>query len=92
MTPSLYGLLAIATVAVCSTAASAEGHPRRTEKMPFGDCLSLIDEMAEELGVDSVDLQRTSDVHSARITAADGHVLVVCRRADQTVTLLRTAG
>ena len=60
--------------------------------MPFGECLSLIDEVAEELGVAAVDLQRTSDVHSARITAADGHVTVVCRRANQTVTLVRTAG
>ena len=54
--------------------------------MPFDQCLSLIDEVAEELGVDSIDLQRSGDVHSARITAADGHVMVVCRRADQTVT------
>jgi hypothetical protein len=92
MTASLSGLLAIALVALCSVEAAADGHARRTEKMPFDQCLSLIDEVAEELGVDSIDLQRSGDVHSARITAADGHVMVVCRRADQTVTLLRTAG
>jgi hypothetical protein len=91
MTASISGLLAIAIVLIFSADASAE-HAQRTEKMPFGVCLSLIDEVAEELGVAAIDLQRTSDVHSARITAADGHVTVVCRRANQTVTLVRTAG
>jgi hypothetical protein len=92
MTASISGLLAFAIVVLCSFEASAEDHARRTEKMPFAECLTLIDEVAEELGVDSIDLQRTGDVHSARIAAADGDVMLVCRRADQTVTLLRTAG
>jgi hypothetical protein len=91
MTASMSRLLALAIVLVFSAEASAE-HAQRTEKMPFGDCLSLIDEVAEELGVAAVDLERTSEVHAARITAADGHVTVVCRRANQTVTLVKTAG
>jgi len=72
--------------------ASAEDLAMRAEKMPFQECLALIDEVAGEVGSGAMRLQRTRDLHSARITAADGVVTLVCSRTDQTVTLTRTTG
>ena len=91
MAASTKALLAAATAVLFCAGASTEGHGRRMEKMPFDECLALIDEVADELGTTALDVRRTRAVHSARIEAADGHVLLVCSRVDQTVTLTKRA-
>jgi hypothetical protein len=85
------GLVGVAAMALLSPAGAQE-RDGRAERMPFGECLALITEVSEEFGRSGMTLERTADVHAARIKAADGYVHVVCRRADQTVTLSRTAG
>jgi hypothetical protein len=85
-------LISVAILVGLSTASSAEDRAMRSEKMPFRECLALIDEVAGEFGTDAMRLQRTRDLHSARIQAADGIVTLVCSRTDQTVTLSRSTG
>ena len=82
-------LTSAALVVGLSAAAAAQDRSVRAEKMPFQECLALIDEVAGEFGPGAMRLQRTKDVHSARILAPDGVVTLVCRRTDQTVTLAR---
>jgi hypothetical protein len=74
------------------SSASAGDRAFRSERMPFQDCLALIDEVAGEFGSGAMHVERTADLRSARIRAADGVVTLVCSRTDQTVTLTRSAG
>ncbi len=84
------GVLGVVLV-MLSTAVGAQDRGGRAERMPFDECLTLIDEVADELGSSGMTWQRTRDMHSARVRATDGYVTVICKRADQTVTLLRSA-
>ena len=90
MSASKAGLLGL-VMAASSTLAGAQEAALRAQRMPFGECLALIDEVADELGSSGVVRAHTGDMQWARIEAADGFVTVICKRADQTVTLLRTA-
>ena len=91
MAPSKLVVISAAILVSLSAAASADDRGLRAEKMPFQDCLALIDEVAGEFGTGARRLQRTRDRHSAQIHASDGIVTLVCSRTDQTVTLSKTA-
>lgn len=79
-----------AALAAVSLPALGQGPAERTVRMPFHECLSLVSEVAAEFGTGALHVERSADVRSARIRAADGEVTLVCRRTDHTVTLART--
>lgn len=85
----IHALLAAAAAIAGFGPAQADA-PTRSAAMPFSDCLALMQEVADEFGPDAMTVARTRDVHSATIRAADGDVILVCSRTDQTVTLMRT--
>ena len=82
--------LLLGTVALLA-AASAQAAPAgtRTATLPFEACLSIIGEVAEDLGEEPVILVGTSDVRTVRIEAADGFVTVSCSRPDNRMTLTK---
>jgi len=84
-------ILAVALLGL-SASASANDRKLRSERMPFQDCLAMIDEVAVEFGAGAMRMERTRDLRSARIDAEDGIITLVCSRTDQTVTLTRSAG
>jgi hypothetical protein len=61
----------------------------RTERMAFADCISLIQDVSDELGVTPVNILRTQDIWLSRIDAVDGTVTVTCSRPDSRLTLKR---
>src|SRR5688572_5088498 len=58
--------------------AQAQSGDTRIASMPFGECLSIISEAAQEMDEEPVKLVNTSDVVTARIQASDGFVTVSC--------------
>jgi hypothetical protein len=82
--------LLLGTVALlAATAAQAAPTGTRTATLPFEACLSIIGEVAEDLGEEPVTLVGTSDVRTVRIAAADGFVTVSCSRPDNRMTLTK---
>lgn len=61
----------------------------RTETMPFGECISLMEEVAEQLHSNPVTILRTGDVRIVRIDATDGAVILTCNRAENQMVLTK---
>lgn len=74
-------LLAITLGTLGAFAAQAQSADTRIASMPFGDCLSIINEAAQEVDEEPVKLVNTSDAVTVRIPAADGFVTVSCNRS-----------
>ncbi|HEX2554416.1 MAG TPA: hypothetical protein VHL98_12005 [Microvirga sp.] len=90
MSPRLVSLVigSLALLAVSGAQADASG--MRVATVPFEECLSIIGEVAEDLGEEPVILVGTDDVRTVRIDAADGFVTVSCSRTDNRMTLAKT--
>jgi hypothetical protein len=71
-------------------AALAQSADTRIASMPFGECLSIISEAAQEVDEEPVKLVSTSDVVTVRISAADGFVTVSCDRSSSKMTLTKS--
>ena len=71
-------------------AAQAQSPDTRIASMPFGECLSIINEAAQEMDEEPVKLVNTSDVVTARIQASDGFVTVSCDRSANKITLTKS--
>lgn len=72
------------------SAAMAQSADTRIASMPFGECLSIINEAAQEVDEEPVKLVSTSDVVTVRITASDGFVTVSCDRSSNKMTLTKS--
>jgi hypothetical protein len=86
-------LTAILVGTFCSAvlgAAQAQSSDTRIASMPFGECLSIIGEAAQEMDEEPVKLVNTSDVVTARIHASDGFVTVTCDRSANKITLTKS--
>jgi hypothetical protein len=70
--------------------AQAQSADTRIASMPFGECLSIISEAAQEMDEEPVKLVNTSDVVTARIQASDGFVTVSCDRSANKITLTKS--
>jgi hypothetical protein len=85
-----------ATFALCGDIAPEAARPAvpsvRIETMPFADCTSLVEEIAQEMDVDPTDLVRTADLWLSRLDAADGVLVVSCSRSDEKLTVLTFRG
>ena len=88
---SLHLAILSAAFSVLAFGAHAESENSRTTEMPFAECLSIIAEISDEVGEDPVRLVNTGDLQSVRINAEDGFVTVSCSRADNMMTLSKSA-
>ncbi|MCD6071704.1 MAG: hypothetical protein K0R61_1799 [Microvirga sp.] len=70
--------------------AQAQSADTRIASMPFGECLSIISEAAQEMDEEPIKLVNTNDVVTARIQASDGFVTVSCDRSDNKITLTKS--
>ena len=82
----LAGILGTASIG----GAQAQSADTRIASMPFGECLSIISEAAQEVDEEPVKLVNTSDVVTARIPASDGFVTVSCDRSANKITLTKS--
>jgi hypothetical protein len=72
------------------SAALAQSADTRIASMPFGECLSIINEAAQDVDEEPVKLVSTSDMVTVRITASDGFVTVSCDRSSNKMTLTKS--
>ncbi len=77
-------------VFAASSAALAQSADTRIASMPFGECLSIINEAAQEVDEEPVKLVSTSDMVTVRINASDGFVTVSCDRSSNKMTLTKS--
>jgi hypothetical protein len=70
--------------------AQAQSADTRIASMPFGECLSIINEAAQDVDEEPVKLVSTSDVVKVRINASDGFVTVSCDRSSNKMTLTKS--
>jgi hypothetical protein len=70
--------------------AQAQSADTRIASMPFGECLSIINEAAQDMDEEPVKLVSTSDVVKVRINASDGFVTVSCDRSSNKMTLTKS--
>ncbi|MBB3019111.1 hypothetical protein FHR70_002165 [Microvirga lupini] len=76
--------------AIAMGGAQAQSADTRIASMPFGECLSIISEAAQEMDEQPVKLVNTNDVVTARIQASDGFVTVSCDRSASKITLTKS--
>lgn len=83
---------AIIIGALCAfaTGAQAQSADTRIASMPFGECLSIISEAAQDMDEEPVKLVNTSDVVTVRINASDGFVTVSCDRGNSRMMLTKS--
>ena len=72
------------------SAAQAQSADTRIASMPFGDCLAIIDEAAQEMDSEPVKLVSTTDKVTVRLAASDGFVTVSCDRGSARMTLTKS--
>jgi hypothetical protein len=83
-------MLGALSALAAGSAALAQSADTRIASMPFGECLSIISEAAQEVDEEPVKLVSTSDVVTVRISAADGFVTVSCDRSSSKMTLTKS--
>jgi hypothetical protein len=83
------GLAALALSCAAGAGAAHAGTGSRTESISFGECLALVEEVSDELGVTPVNILRTKDVWVIRVDAVDGAIVITCNRPDSRLTLTR---
>jgi hypothetical protein len=87
LTAILVGTLGTTAIGAVARAQSAD---TRIASMPYGECLSIINEAAQEMDEEPVKLVSTSDVTTVRLNASDGFVTVSCSRSDNKMTLTKS--
>lgn len=80
----------LGTLGVFAAGSAAQSADTRIASMPFGECLSIISEAAQDVDEKPVKLVSTSDVVTVRINASDGFVTVSCDRASNKMTLTKS--
>jgi hypothetical protein len=83
-------LLGTFGTAAIGTPAQAQSADTRIASMPFGECLSIISEAAQDMDEEPVNVASTSDVVTVRINASDGFVTVSCDRSDNKMILTKS--
>jgi hypothetical protein len=83
----LFGVVGASAV---SAGAQAQTANTRVAPMPFAECLSIIDETAQEMGETPAQLVSSADLVTVRINASDGFVTVSCDRSDNKITLTKS--
>ena len=83
-------MLGILGALAAGSAALAQSADTRIAAMPFGECLSIINEATQEVDEEPVKLVSTSDVVTVRIAASDGFVTVSCDRSSSKMTLTKS--
>jgi hypothetical protein len=73
------------------SAVRADGASTRIAAIPYGECLSIIDEASREVSEQPINLVNTGDMRVVRINAADGFVTIACSRADNRMILTKSA-
>jgi hypothetical protein len=80
----------LGTLGAVAAGSAAQSADTRIASMPFGECLSIINEAAQDVDEEPVKLVSTSDVVTVRINASDGFVTVSCDRASSKMTLTKS--
>jgi len=80
----------LGTLGAFAAGSAAQAADTRIASMPFGECLSIINEAAQDVDEEPVKLVSTSDVVTVRINASDGFVTVSCDRAGNKMTLTKS--
>jgi hypothetical protein len=80
----------LGTLGAFAAGSAAQSADTRIASMPFGECLSIINEAAQDVDEEPVKLVSTSDVVTVRINASDGFVTVSCDRASSKMTLTKS--
>jgi hypothetical protein len=83
------GAAALALLGGVGAGPADKGAETRQASMSFEDCVSLVDDVSEELGVAPVSILRTSDMWVMRVDAVDGSLLLSCSRPANRLTLTR---
>jgi len=83
-------LLGTLMVLGLGSAAQAQSADTRIASMPFGECLTIINEAAQEMDEEPVKLVSTNDKVTVRLEAADGFVTVTCERDINRMTLTKS--
>jgi hypothetical protein len=58
--------------------------------LPFEDCLLLIQDVGQSLGVEATSVVETSDMRFVRFSVSDGSLLVTCSRPDSKIVMVRS--
>jgi len=85
-TAMLFGILFLGL----GSAAQAQSENTRVASMPFSECLSIIDEAAQDMDEEPVKLVSTNDNVTVRLAASDGFVTVSCERNGERMTLTKS--
>ena len=82
--------ITLGTLGALAVGSAAQSADTRVASMPFGECLSIINEAAQDVGEEPVKLVSTSDIVTVRINASDGFVTVSCDRRNDRMTLTKS--
>ncbi|MEE1610506.1 hypothetical protein [Microvirga sp. CF3016] len=87
---SILVAIMLGTLGAFAAGSAAQSADTRIASMPFGECLSIINEAAQDVDEEPVKLVSTSDVVTVRINASDGFVTVSCDRGSSKMTLTKS--
>ena len=77
----------VTTFAAVGQAAAQTSPETETRSMPFGQCLSLIQASAANLGAAPVHLVDTDTMRMVRFLFSDGSVLITCSAVNNTLAV-----
>ncbi|EIM27759.1 hypothetical protein [Microvirga lotononidis] len=80
----------LGTLGAVAAGSAALAADTRIASMPFSECLSIINEAAQDVGEEPVKLVSTDDTVTVRINASDGFVTVSCDRSASKMTLTKS--
>lgn len=58
--------------------------------LPFEECLLLIRDVGQSLGIEGTSVVETSDMRLVRFAVSDGSLLVTCSRPDSKIVMVRS--
>ena len=80
----------LGTLGAFAAGSAALAADTRIASMPFSECLSIINEAAQDVDEEPVKLVSTDDMVTVRINASDGFVTVSCDRSASKMTLTKS--
>lgn len=80
----------LGTLGVFAAGSAALAADTRIASMPFSECLSIINEAAQDVDEQPVKLVSNDDMVTVRINASDGFVTVSCDRSANKMTLTKS--
>ncbi|WP_114945164.1 hypothetical protein [Microvirga calopogonii] len=80
----------LGTMGVFAAGSAALSADTRIASMPFSECLSIINEAAQDVDEEPVKLVSKDDMVTVRINASDGFVTVSCDRSANKMTLTKS--